>query len=116
MPRKPPKGKSLAELNPELAKQWHTSKNGDLTPYDVAPFAHKKVWWKCDKGDDHEWESSISGGIGCPICSSYMVVGSNCLAHIFIKIKLLRINLRHFNLRKRDLRFLELDNNLKKIN
>jgi len=23
MARKPPKGKSLAEVNPELAKQWH---------------------------------------------------------------------------------------------
>jgi len=34
MARKPPKGKSLAELNPKLAKQWHTSKNGDLTPFD----------------------------------------------------------------------------------
>ena len=34
MARKPPKGKSLAELNPKLAKQWHTSKNGDLTPSD----------------------------------------------------------------------------------
>ena len=34
MARKPPKGNSLAELNPELAKQWHTSKNGDLTPSD----------------------------------------------------------------------------------
>ena len=32
MARKPPKGKSLAEVNPELAKQWHSSKNGDLTP------------------------------------------------------------------------------------
>ena len=34
MARKPPKGKSLAEVNPQLAKQWHTSKNGDLTPSD----------------------------------------------------------------------------------
>ena len=34
MARKPPKGKSLAELNPKLARQWHTSKNGDLTPSD----------------------------------------------------------------------------------
>ena len=26
MARKPPKGKSLAEFNPELAKQWHKGK------------------------------------------------------------------------------------------
>ena len=32
MARKPPKGKSLAEVNPELAKQWHPIKNGDKTP------------------------------------------------------------------------------------
>lgn len=51
MPRKPPKGKSLAELNTELAKQWHPTKNGDLTTFDVFPKSHKKVWWKCDKGD-----------------------------------------------------------------
>ena len=25
MARKPPKGKSLVEVNPELAKQWHIS-------------------------------------------------------------------------------------------
>ena len=32
MGKKPPKGKSLAEVNPELAKQWHPIKNGDKTP------------------------------------------------------------------------------------
>ena len=35
MARKPPKGKSLAEVNPELAKQWHPTMNGDLTPEDI---------------------------------------------------------------------------------
>ena len=83
MARKPPKGKSLAEVNPELAKQWHTSKNGDLSPSDVFPSSSKKVWWKCDKGNDHEWESSLnnmSNGRGCPICSGKKVVQSNSLA------------------------------------
>jgi|TARA_B110000091_G_C13644288_1_gene402586 hypothetical protein len=27
--------KSLAETHPEVAKQWHPTKNGDLTPNDV---------------------------------------------------------------------------------
>ena len=35
MARKPLKGKSLAEVNTELTKQWHPTKNGDLTPLDV---------------------------------------------------------------------------------
>lgn len=35
MSRKPPKGKSLAEVHPDLASQWHPTKNVDLTPFDV---------------------------------------------------------------------------------
>ena len=83
MARKPPKGKSLAEVNPELAKQWHPTKNGDLTPNDVKAGSSKKVWWKCDKGDDHEWETAIGNrsiGKGCSICAGQKTVLSNCLA------------------------------------
>ena len=82
MIRKPLLGNSLAELNPELAKEWHPTENGDLTPYDVTPGSGKKVWWKCDKGDDHKWESSVanrSKGRGCAICRGFKVVHSNCL-------------------------------------
>tara|TARA_B110000285_G_scaffold180449_1_gene203483 strand:+ start:85 stop:225 length:141 start_codon:yes stop_codon:yes gene_type:complete len=46
MPRKPPSGKSLAEVNPELAEEWHPTKNGELTPFDVTKGSNKKVWWK----------------------------------------------------------------------
>ena len=83
MPRKPPVGKSLAEVNPALAKEWHPTKNGDLTPFDFAAKSNKKVWWKCDKGEDHEWDGSInnrSRGTDCPICSGKKLVKSNCLA------------------------------------
>ncbi|MDC1362319.1 zinc-ribbon domain-containing protein [Crocinitomicaceae bacterium] len=83
MPRKPPPGKSLAEVNPELAKEWHPSKNEELTPFDVTTGSKEKIWWKCDKGVDHQWMASISSrvsGRGCPICSGRMVVKSNCLA------------------------------------
>ena len=83
MPRKPKKGKSLAEVNPELAKQWHPTKNGGLTPFDFSQGSEKRIWWKCNKGDDHEWESTIgnrSQGTNCPICVGQKVVRSNCLA------------------------------------
>jgi hypothetical protein len=48
MPRKPPKGESLAEVNPELAKQWHSTKNGELTAAEVFASSGKKVWWRCN--------------------------------------------------------------------
>jgi len=72
------KKKSLAETHPEVAKQWHPTKNGDLTPNNVTPGSNKKVWWKCDKGADHEWLSQPNTRTGqqqnCPICSNNKIV------------------------------------------
>ena len=76
------KEKSLAYRFPELAKEWHPTKNGDLTPNDVTCGSGKRVWWKCIKG--HEWEVSISNrtkGNGCPYCSGKKIwPGFNDLA------------------------------------
>ena len=72
----------LATNNPELARQWHPTKNGDLTPADVVPGTRRKVWWVCDKG--HEWRAAVSArvnGSGCPVCTSKKIVpGINDLA------------------------------------
>lgn len=61
---------NLQTYNPGLAKEWHSSKNGVLSPGEVTPFSSKKVWWECAKG--HEWLGRIqsrSKGSGCPYCS-----------------------------------------------
>ena len=78
------KSNSLATKLPELAQEWHESKNGDFTPHDVTVSSSKSVWWKCDVASDHEWKAQISqrtsgGGRGCPMCSGKRVVKSNCL-------------------------------------
>lgn len=60
----------LATRNPELAKQWHPTLNGDLNPYDVTCGCRKNVWWQCEKG--HEWLSDVANrtnGQGCPYCT-----------------------------------------------
>ena len=60
----------LETTNPALAKEWNSSKNGELTPRNVFQNTNKKVWWVCRKG--HEWMSSPNDrtqGNGCPICS-----------------------------------------------
>ncbi len=78
--------KSLAKLNPELAAQWHPTKNGDLTPFDITPGSSIKVWWKCSKNEDHEWEAIVSNrskGSGCAVCVNQVVVDSNCLANVY---------------------------------
>ena len=75
--------KSLAETHPELAKEWHPTKNGNLNPTQLSYGSGKKVWWKCEKGHDHEWEATLnsrSRGLStCPVCSGRKAVTSNCL-------------------------------------
>jgi hypothetical protein len=67
--RKATKERNFGTLHPELAQQWHPTKNGDLTPGQVTPGSSKKVWWKCERG--HEWQARIAFrtyGSGCPFC------------------------------------------------
>lgn len=64
------KDNSLGAINPDLARQWHPTKNGDLTPWGVTPNSNKRVWWICEK--DHEWLALVHSrnkGSGCPYCS-----------------------------------------------
>ena len=72
----------LATTHPEIAKQWHPEKNGDLRPEDVTSGANKKVWWICERG--HVWETKIfvrASGSACPYCSNkLLLVGFNDLA------------------------------------
>ncbi|MGA9381727.1 MAG: zinc-ribbon domain-containing protein [Phormidium sp.] len=72
----------LSIVNPELALQWHPTKNGDLTPDKVNAGSPKKVWWKCPKGSDHEWDAQIRSrvnGVGCPYCSGKKLSVTNSL-------------------------------------
>src|SRR5690606_10538448 len=77
----------LATVRPDLATQWHPTKNGGLTPNDVLAGTSRMVWWKCPVPDDHEWESTISNRIwcdtGCPCCKGKKVVPSNCLETVY---------------------------------
>lgn len=72
----------LATINPELARQWHPTKNGDLTPRDVLAGSRRKVWWICEHG--HEWQADVSSrnhGTGCPVCAGKKVIsGENDFA------------------------------------
>ena len=75
----------LATKYPELAGQWHPSKNDKLTPSNVVTNTTRKVWWRCEKG--HEWQASIASranGTGCPVCAGKVVIpGENDLATFF---------------------------------
>lgn len=63
---------SLASKYPEIASEWHPTKNKGLLPYDILPSYKKKVWWKCQKDPSHKWEATVStrafSKSTCPIC------------------------------------------------
>jgi hypothetical protein len=63
---------SLRVRFPAIARQWHRTRNGDLTPADVRPFSQKVVWWRCRRSPAHEWRAPIvrftAKGRGCPEC------------------------------------------------
>jgi rubrerythrin len=82
----PKPGQSLADLHPDVAAQWHPTKNGDLQPHQVNPGTNKKTsWWLCpDCG--HEWPTSVnartSHGTSCPACIGRVATPTNNLAAI----------------------------------
>ena len=60
----------LATKNPSLASQWHPTKNGNLTPYDVTCGSRTNAWWQCENG--HEWQAIVNyrnNRPECPYCS-----------------------------------------------
>ena len=81
----------FAALEPEIAAEWHPTKNGALTPTQIPPFTHRKVWWQC-ANCGHEWQAEVKSrtGIkrtGCPVCTNRTVVpGINDLASQFPEI------------------------------
>ena len=88
----------LKTINPELAAQWHPTKNGNLKPTQVTANTERKVWWLFSYDDpitrkhfDFEWQASISSrnnrGTCCPYLSGKKVfTGFNDLSTINPKV------------------------------
>jgi hypothetical protein len=78
---------SLETKRPEIAAEWHPTKNDSLTPIQIVCGSNKKVWWACPNGPDHEWQSAVtdrtSGGNGCPFCSGYRASVTNSVSALY---------------------------------
>jgi len=71
----------LTQTHPQLAAQWHPSRNGAAHPVHVTYGSGRRVWWRCEQG--HEWQAKInsrSHGTGCPVCSGWRYNEYNTLA------------------------------------
>jgi hypothetical protein len=71
---------SLAKRLPEMAAEWHPTKNSPLTPSDIVIGSGKKIWWLCPVG--HTWRSIMKNrarGGSCPYCSGKLATPENNL-------------------------------------
>lgn len=73
----------LTTTHPQIAAEWHPTKNNMFTLETISYGSSKKPWWQCDKG--HEWEATVRHRTislsACPYCANKKVlVGFNDLA------------------------------------
>jgi hypothetical protein len=102
----PSKNYNLKVLHPELIDEWDFEKNIGMSPENFRPKSSTKVWWICNKADDHRWKASISSrvnGTGCPMCSNRIVVKSNCLSTTHPELKEQWDNIRNGDLSPNDI-------------
>lgn len=70
---------NLLVTYPEIAGEWHPTKNGNLSPKDVTPRSNKEVYWICSVCGN-EYEKSIdkrtSRNQGCRICGKKRMVAT----------------------------------------
>jgi hypothetical protein len=63
---------SLLAMVRHVAVEWHSSRNGALSPDHVTPGSARRVWWRC-RTCEHEWRASVANRVsrasGCPACA-----------------------------------------------
>jgi DNA-directed RNA polymerase subunit RPC12/RpoP len=86
---RPKPGESLAELFPQLVKEWCAEKNHPLTPDMLRPGSEVKVRWRCGTCS-HEWPAVIAArttlDTGCPRCSGRVFTPGRTLADLFPEV------------------------------
>lgn len=85
---------SLAVKYPDIAAEWHPTKNGDLKPEHLDAHSHVKVWWIC-KNCGNEFLQTVGRRTGtkkknngCAFCTGQRrLVGFNDLETLYPGIK-----------------------------
>jgi hypothetical protein len=85
---------SLASMFRGVAKMFHPTKNGSLTPSQIRPFSTKKRWFRCFRHADHDFEATVAsvvrswkaGANGCPTCKGLKVLYRDSLAAKYPKV------------------------------
>jgi hypothetical protein len=80
----------LSRTHPKIAREWHPTRNGALTPASVSYGSSRQVWWQCAAVRSHAWKAPPNNrtnvGAGCPFCAGQQVHATNCLARRFPRV------------------------------
>lgn len=77
----------LASLEPQVAAQWDTERNGSLRPDQVTVGSGKRVWWRCEEG--HVWKAKVYSRTGkmhtgCPVCAGVAKTNFTHRYHVLV--------------------------------
>ena len=73
--------------HPHLVEEWHPTKNGVLSPTSVKSGSKDKLWWRCSKNCNHEWQTAtylrVKKHSRCPYCAGKKTLPENSFATLF---------------------------------
>jgi hypothetical protein len=82
---------SLTHSHPGVAIYWHYKRNCHFGPEDFSYGSNVKVWWKCPRHKEHEYQERIQSRVraerkkskvhGCPYCRGLLPCPTNWLAN-----------------------------------
>lgn len=88
---------SFGDQHPHLAKEWHPTLNGDVTPYDITSGCGEYFYWQCKYG--HVFHTSpserVSRHAGCPTCRMSLRTSFTEQAIAFYLSKVVKVD-QHF--------------------
>ena len=62
----------LESQYPDIAREWHPEKNGELRPSEVMAHSNRRIWWRCCVCA-YEWDATVNdrtNGHSCPKCGN----------------------------------------------
>ncbi len=82
--RKVAEDNSLLALYPRVAKEFHPTKNKQISPSKILAVSTQKVWWQCLINPKHTWRGQVLlrtvRGAGCPGCRGDITTTNKKLA------------------------------------
>ena len=58
----------LVVSHPKIAKLWHPSKNGSISPENVTSASTYRAWWICPNDSSHEYQRQVTHQVKRPRC------------------------------------------------